>query len=804
PTALNTYVDANALILANANTAGNGGNVAVWSDGSTYFYGRIEARGGANSGNGGYVETSGKVHLHIGDQATVDTSAAGGSAGTWLLDPQDFTIAASGGDMTGATLTTNLGSGNVTILSSSGGTSGSGTIYVNDTVSWSAHTLTLTAADNVTVGAAMTVTGSGALTISAATANGSDSAVSGGALGMTFNTGAGGFAGHIDYSSGGTLTIGGHAYTVLSGLGAAGSTTGTDLQGMNGNLVGYYALGANIDASATSGWNAGAGFTPVGTSSTNFTGSFEGLGHVISGLTINRPSTNNVGLFGETGSSHIADVGLSGGTITGSIDVGGLVGVLGGSATISDSYATGAVSGSSYVGGLVGYNYGTITNNYASGAVSDTGGYIGGLVGENDGTVSGSYATGAVSVSASSKNYVGGLVGRNGGTVSNGYATGSVTTGSSSSYVGGLVGINTGTISDSYATGLVSGGSGSSFVGGLMGGNYNTVTNSFWDTQTSGQATSGGGTGETTANMQTLATFTGATWSIDGNVTGSTTTWYINAGSDYPRLRAIAADMPTTVNLGTVTITASGQAVTYGTAPSTSGVLNTTYTCSGSGSACSDISGAPTLSISGVATSTSGNYAYGVWSNDILSALGTLAFNAGYTGSFAFADGALTVNKKPATITGVTADNKIYDGNVSATLNTVLAALSGKVTGDVVGLGSGSAIGTFASANVANGISVTTSGFSISGADSGNYSLTQPTLTADIVAFPSTVQQQIAGGFPPGGANPFASDLFPLNGNADYLYEGGNYSFLQLPESSGMRIGIDPQLQHDLDLPPYI
>src|SRR5262249_52605038 len=66
-----------------------------------------------------------------------------------------------------------------------------------------------------------------------------------------------------------------------------------DLQNVQNNLSGRYALGRSIDASVTSGWNSGAGFAPIGT----FTGYFDGQGNVIKGLVINRPAQNNVGLF---------------------------------------------------------------------------------------------------------------------------------------------------------------------------------------------------------------------------------------------------------------------------------------------------------------------------------------------------------------------------------------------------------------------------------------------------------------------------------------------------------------------------
>jgi hypothetical protein len=70
------------------------------------------------------------------------------------------------------------------------------------------------------------------------------------------------------------------------------------------------------------------------------------------------------------------------------------------------------------------------------------------------------------------------------------------------------------TVSNSYSTGNVTG---QNAVGGLVGYNHDgTVTDSFWDTETSGQATSDGGTGKTTAEMQDITTFSGATWDIVG------------------------------------------------------------------------------------------------------------------------------------------------------------------------------------------------------------------------------------------------------------------------------------------------
>ena len=144
-----------AKIDASATQSGNGGKVVLWSDinkadSHTSVAGSITAEG-SGSGQGGKVETSGHT-LKIGETASVKTGG-----GTWLLDPYDFTIASSGGDITGAALQTALGSGNVSITTNAGnvavtgatagsGTStGSGNIIINDAFGWSANTLTLTA-----------------------------------------------------------------------------------------------------------------------------------------------------------------------------------------------------------------------------------------------------------------------------------------------------------------------------------------------------------------------------------------------------------------------------------------------------------------------------------------------------------------------------------------------------------------------------------------------------------------------------------------------------------------------------------
>ncbi|WP_244464859.1 MBG domain-containing protein [Martelella endophytica] len=305
---------------------------------------------------------------------------------------------------------------------------------------------------------------------------------------------------------------------------------------MGADLSASYRLSGDIDASATDAsdasgiWSAG-GFVPIGNNGSAFTGTFDGDGHVITGLTINRTSADYIGLFGYTDSGSILrNVGLDGGSVTGSFYVGGLVGY-NYDGTIGNAYATGSVTGRHRVGGLVGYSHsGTISNAYASGSVTGLDG-VGGLVGYNaSGTISNAYASGSVAGS----DYVGGLVGfNNSSTISNAYATGSVRGGydvgglvgyshsgtisnayasgsvAGSEFVGGLVGYNTsGTISNAYATGSVAG---SEFVGGLVGfNNSSTISNAYATGSLTGGSRVGGLVGYNTSGTISNAYATGS------------------------------------------------------------------------------------------------------------------------------------------------------------------------------------------------------------------------------------------------------------------------------------------------------
>lgn len=168
-TANKTTITKTAKIKANATgETGNGGKVIVWADDSTRFDGTIEAKGGYVSGDGGFVETSGKINLGVtGD---VDASAVNGLAGSWLLDPSNVIIVGSGGNNIGggttnpssdsfqvnaSSIQTALNAGNnVTITTTNGSGTQAGNITTNGTVNINKTaggnvTLTLQAANNI-------------------------------------------------------------------------------------------------------------------------------------------------------------------------------------------------------------------------------------------------------------------------------------------------------------------------------------------------------------------------------------------------------------------------------------------------------------------------------------------------------------------------------------------------------------------------------------------------------------------------------------------------------------------------------
>jgi len=248
------------------------------------------------------------------------------------------------------------------------------------------------------------------------------------------------------------------------------------------------------------------------------------------------------GLIGDNTGCVAAS--YSSASVDGSADVGGLVGANDWSsdASISNCHSTGRIHGEWRVGGLVGTNsWATITASYSTGAVAGDHA-IGGLVGENwRGTILASYSMTTVTGHSS----VGGLVGSDiHGALCESYSLGSVT---GDEWVGGLIGdqsaddflggLDMCSVVHCYSAARVQG---DTDTGGLIGSAYKVgviITGSFWDIQTSGQTTSEGGTGKTTAEMQTASTFLDAGWDfVDETENGPNDVWKIVEGQTYPLL----------------------------------------------------------------------------------------------------------------------------------------------------------------------------------------------------------------------------------------------------------------------------
>lgn len=198
----------------------------------------------------------------------------------------------------------------------------------------------------------------------------------------------------------------------------------TQLQAIDTNLSGKYALKNSIDAIGTKKWNDGKGFNPLGADKEDgFTGTFDALDFHIFDLTINRSDMDNVGLFSKTKGAILNNVTLVGGKITGKNNVGTLVGAAT-DTTITGAVNSAAVVGAANVGGLVGTGTGvTLKDAVNMGDIAGTDNAVGGLAGNlTNGTISGkSYNIGNVGgPDDTNQPYdVGGLVG-----VANGSALG--------------------------------------------------------------------------------------------------------------------------------------------------------------------------------------------------------------------------------------------------------------------------------------------------------------------------------------------------------------------------------------------
>ena len=269
------------------------------------------------------------------------------------------------------------------------------------------------------------------------------------------------------------------------------------------NLGAHYVLTDDIDASPTSTWNGGSGWEPIGTSSSPFTGSLEGQGYAISGLIINRPEQNFLGLFGYVNEAKISDLILDSFEVTGNRFIGALAGEITG-------------------GGID--NIG-IMNSYL-----DAEGEVGGLAASviESSTIRTSYFQEGVIIGL----HVGGLVmSLENSIIEDSYTA---TTIESTEQAGGIANeINSGsTITSSYSVSrIIPEDERAGFIYTRDTGS--TVNYGYWNTQSSGQSqgihtgSSTGIIGRTTSQMKQQGNYD--FWDFSN-------TWSIDEGNSYPFL----------------------------------------------------------------------------------------------------------------------------------------------------------------------------------------------------------------------------------------------------------------------------
>jgi len=232
--------------------------------------------------------------------------------------------------------------------------------------------------------------------------------------------------------------------------------TAADLEAIRNCLSGSYTLMSNISLTEYSNWQ------PIGTEAAPFTGKFDGNGHRITDLTINKPKDGNAGLFGLIKSGCVSDleveIGIGG--INGGSWSGGIAGAAVGNGIIANCCSTGNISSTGISGGIVGsLGNSMITDCYstvniiASSSYSHSGG-IAGYV-DNGSTIANCYTTGNITSGYESGGIAGHVV--YGTTITNCAAINSVVSATgSSTYAGRITGSNSGTVSNNVALNTMS------------------------------------------------------------------------------------------------------------------------------------------------------------------------------------------------------------------------------------------------------------------------------------------------------------------------------------------------------------
>ncbi len=238
-TATNISISALATLRADAGQQGDGGKIIVFANNTADIYGTISATGGLNSGNGGFVETSGKKILSI--NTFPNLTAPNGNGGTWLIDPANVTIMANADNdnddagtysfpsdnddnvISTATIDSALNAGiNISISTVGGGMPNDppGNININDAIfksQGSDASLSLFATYNININANITSTS--------------------GKLNLVLDAGQGGAGGTSNLASGVSVNNNGGEISFENGLNVAGAITNASIVSSDGSIL---------------------------------------------------------------------------------------------------------------------------------------------------------------------------------------------------------------------------------------------------------------------------------------------------------------------------------------------------------------------------------------------------------------------------------------------------------------------------------------------------------------------------------------------------------------------------------------
>jgi len=677
PDAQQAYVAPTASISANALQNGNGGKVVVWSDIATQYYGNISAQGGIASGNGGWVETSGKQTLDF--SGMVNTSAPMGTVGTLLLDPTDITIvhaaAGTGTNMScagGGSCTTPSGGPFTNTSLSTASTLNDGTINAQLAL----NSVTISATNDIVLNSGAVITwgaGNRSLTFLSSAGSISDSATS------------------ITNSGTGSLNM-----TAYATLGVYGTITSTN------------AGAINLTTTGPSGWIREVG--PAGTIITN--GILTTVNSSTSGTYLNNGGLNQIATLNAT---DVGYVDIQNGSALTLANI-----AAGGGASISNS------GGITITGTISGLSGSAISLIESSGSITESGA---GLI-NTTGTLTTSSATGQTLIGANSVGTFNATNGSSNGSIQfTNTSSPLVITGISNAYGGGGFGFitvtNTGSI-DITGTIATTGGNGVNLTenaGAITESGAGLINTS------GGMLTTSSMTGTSLTGANTVASFSASNNGASGNIdlTNTAATLTITNGIINPVGNIIvnnsgAISVTNLINAGTGSVSLAGTGVTNSSTieggggvsiNAGTGVLSNTGTITNLGTSSPINLTANTITLSaGSVSAASGPVNLATFTNSLSTAslpftglstivtTGILGLSAG--------SGGINVNS-PLTSTSLATSSTIAGYSLTSTNGTITETGAGAITG--VSLTTSSVGGTtLTGANTISSFNATNSG----------------------------------------------------------------------------------------------